>query len=219
MGGLMGDTIRLDDPLRFQRAAPPCAVVIFGANGDLTKRKLVPALYRLAYEGRLPEGFAVLGTSRTALSDDGFRAKMREAVEEFLENSPFDAGLWERFARGLFYEAGDVSDAGLYARMGSRLAEIEAARGTGGNALFYLSTQPSYYAVAAEMLAQGGLARDLRPGVWRRLVVEKPFGHDRASAAELNGRLRAAFPEREIYRIDHYLGKETVQNRCGTAGM
>src|SRR6266545_7522411 len=126
------------DPLRFERKVPECAIVIFGANGDLTRRKLMPALYRLAYDRRLSPGFSVIGISRTALSDEQFRGKMREAVEEFLENSPFDESLWNGFAQGLYYMAGDLNDAEIYRQLGARLAEIEKARRTGGNVLFYL---------------------------------------------------------------------------------
>ncbi|MBI5282477.1 MAG: glucose-6-phosphate dehydrogenase [Candidatus Solibacter usitatus] len=202
----------LDDRLRYERAAPPCAVVIFGANGDLTKRKLLPALYRLAYERRLPAGFAVVGVSRTEMSDEGFREKMREGVARFLEDSPFDAALWDDFARGLSYIGGDVGDAGLYERLRVKLAELEETRQTGGNALFYLSTQPSHYETAVRGLGEAGLQRAPRAGGWRRIIVEKPFGHDQESAARLNAGLQAAFAEESIYRIDHYLGKETVQN-------
>src|SRR3984893_11721284 len=113
------------DPLRFERRVPECTVVIFGANGDLTKRKLMPSLYRLMYERRLSPGFAVVGISRTAMSDDQFREKMREAVREFLEDSPFDEDVWAGFSQGLFYMAGDVNDPELYKRLAVRLAEIE----------------------------------------------------------------------------------------------
>src|SRR4051794_29292787 len=140
----------LQDPLRFNRKAPPCAVVIFGANGDLTKRKLLPALYRLAYEGRLAPGFAVVGLSRTAMSDDQFRDHMRESVEKFLEDSPFDEELWKSFAQGLFYMPGDVNDQNTFQRLAGCLAEVEKSRQTGGNVLYYLSTQPSQYAQIAE---------------------------------------------------------------------
>jgi glucose-6-phosphate 1-dehydrogenase len=197
------------DALRFERRVSSCALVIFGANGDLTRRKLVPALYRLAYERRLPAGFAVLGISRTPLTDEAFRARMRESVARFLEDTPFEEELWAGFSRGLFYVPGDVADSGLYPRLAQRLAEVEPERRTGGNVLFYLATQPSQYAPAAEGLGAAGLARG---DGWRRLVVEKPFGHDSASARELNARLQRVFAESDIYRIDHYLGKETVQN-------
>ena len=167
------------DPLRFERQAPECAIVIFGANGDLTRRKLMPALYRLAYDRRLSAGFAVIGISRTPLTDDQFRDKMLEAVKQFSEDTAFDADVWAAFARGLYYVAGDIGDAALYERLGQKLAEVEGERHTGGNALFYLSTQPSQYAQAALGLGAAGLGKG---SGWRRLVVEKPFGHDLASA-------------------------------------
>ena len=197
------------DPLRFERRVPECAIVIFGAHGDLTSRKLMPALYRLAYDRRLSAGFAVIGISRTAMSDDQFRAKMQESVNQFSEDTTFDADVWKAFAGGLFYVAGDIGDAALYKRIGEKLAEIETARHTGGNVLFYLSTQPSQYARAAQGLGAAGLGKG---NGWRRLIVEKPFGHDLASARELSDRLHEVFQESDVYRIDHYLGKETVQN-------
>jgi glucose-6-phosphate 1-dehydrogenase len=197
------------DPLRFERRVPECAIVIFGASGDLTKRKLVPALYRLAYDRRLSAGFAVVGISRTPLSDDQFRTKMCEAVKSFSEDTEFSPDVWRAFAEGLFYVAGDINSPDLYQRLGTRLAEIEKERQTGGNVLFYLSTQPSQYGQAANGLGAAGLGKG---NGWRRLVVEKPFGHDLASARELTAELQQVFPENEIYRIDHYLGKETVQN-------
>lgn len=202
----------LADPLRYDLPVDPAAVVIFGATGDLTRRKLMPALFRLDYERRLPAGFAVVGVSRTRMSDEAFRERMRTGVEEFLEQSPFDAGLWRDFERGLFYLSGDVNDADLYSRLKQKLEEVEQARQTAGNALFYLSTQPAHYAPAAAGLGAAGLARPPRPDGWRRLIVEKPFGHDGPSAAALNVELRGVFAEEDIYRIDHYLGKETVQN-------
>jgi glucose-6-phosphate 1-dehydrogenase len=202
----------LEDRLRFDLPVPPAAMVIFGANGDLTKRKLMPALYRLAYERRLPAGFAVIGISRTAMTDGQFRDKMRENVERFLENSPFDATLWDDFARGLFYVSGDLNDAAMYGTLRARLEETVRARQTAGNVLFYLSTQPSYYEPAAERLGASGLNRATRPGAWRRIIIEKPFGNDGASATQLNTNLQKVFAEESIYRIDHYLGKETVQN-------
>ena len=177
------------DPLRFDRRVPPCIIVIFGANGDLTKRKLLPALYRLAYERRIPPNFAVIGNSRTEMTDDDFRGKMRESVEQFLENSPFDEALWNDFARNLFYMAGDITKPEMFAELKKRLDEIDGSHQTEGNVLFYLSTQPSYYATLAENI-----------------------GHDLKTARELNDRIHSVFREDEVYRIDHYLGKETVQN-------
>lgn len=197
------------DPLRFERRVPPCVIVIFGANGDLAKRKLLPALYRLAYERRLPPAFAILGNSRTAMSDDQFRDKMRESVEKFLENSPFDKDLWQTFAKNIFYSAGDVNDPAMFSSLKKRIDEIDASLHAEGNALFYLSTQPSHYGPLVDGL---GSAKLQQGAGWRRLVVEKPFGHDLQTARALNDRIHAVFEEDEVYRIDHYLGKETVQN-------
>ena len=197
------------DPLRFERRVPECAAVIFGANGDLTRRKLMPALYRLAFDRRLSAGFAVVGISRTPLSDEQFREKMLEAVKEFSEDTRLDEDVWRAFAAGLYYVAGDIGDPGLYQRLAEKLAAIESTHHTGGNVLFYLSTQPSQYAPIAAGIGGAGLNRGKG---WRRLVVEKPFGHDLASARELSDRLHEVFQESSVYRIDHYLGKETVQN-------
>ena len=199
------------DTLRFERRIPPCSVLIFGANGDLTMRKLLPALFRLAYERKLPAGFSIVGNSRTALTHEQFRAKMRESVEKYIENSPFDAALWEDFERGIFYVPGDLGDPACYAALKQQLAEIERDRGTQGNVLFYLSTQPSFYASVVEQIGAAGLAHH-EGGGWRRVVIEKPFGRDLSSAQELNRRITAVLDEKNIYRIDHYLGKETVQN-------
>jgi len=197
------------DPLRFERRMPECTVVIFGANGDLTKRKLLPALYRLMYERRLAPGFAVIGVSRTPMSDEQFREKMHESVKKFLEDSPFDEDVWAGFSQGLFYVPGDVHDAGSFNRLAERLIEIEEARKTGGNVLFYLSTQPSQYAITAKGIGAAGMARG---NGWRRIIIEKPFGRDLDSARALSRDVHEVFPESELYRIDHYLGKETVQN-------
>jgi glucose-6-phosphate 1-dehydrogenase len=197
------------DPLRFERKMPECAVVIFGANGDLTKRKLLPALYRLAYERRLSPGFAVIGISRTAMSNEQFREKMRDSVKKYKENTEFDESVWNSFAESLFYMAGDVADVNCYTNLAKCLDEVGEQRKTGGNVLFYLSTQPSQYAETAAGLGNAGLAQGKG---WRRLVVEKPFGHDLASAKKLSNDLHEHFHEQDVYRIDHYLGKETVQN-------
>ncbi len=197
------------DPLRFERRVPECAMVIFGANGDLTKRKLMPALYRLAYDRRLSAGFAVIGISRSPMSDDQFREKMREAVKEFSEDTEVEDDLWKTFAAGLFYVAGDIDNPKVYTDVAAKLKEVEQQRHTGGNVLFYLSTQPSQYAPAALGIGAAGMGKG---NGWRRLIVEKPFGHDLASARELSDRLHQVFAESDVYRIDHYLGKETVQN-------
>ena len=195
--------------MRFERKLPECAVVIFGANGDLTKRKLMPALYRLAHERRLPPGIAIIGISRTQMSHDDFREKMRESVQEFIEDSDVDPAIWSAFAEGLFYMPGDVGDPKCYSDLAACIKDVEAQRHTSGNVLFYLSTQPSQYAPVACGLGRAGLAKGTG---WRRVVIEKPFGHDLASARKLSDDLHEYFAEHEVYRIDHYLGKETVQN-------
>jgi glucose-6-phosphate 1-dehydrogenase len=182
--------------------------VIFGANGDLTRRKLMPALYRLAYDRRLSAGFAVIGISRTPLSDDQFRDKMLEAVKQFSEDTVRCGRVGGVRARAVL-RGGGHRRRGPVPTARQKLAAVESERHTGGNALFYLSTQPSQYAQAALGLGAAGLGKG---GGWRRLVVEKPFGHDLASARELSGRLHEVFNESDVYRIDHYLGKETVQN-------
>jgi len=205
----MADANPFQDPLRFERRVPPCAIVIFGANGDLTKRKLLPALYRLAYERRIPQNFAMVGNSRTPMSDQDFRQKMKESVQKFIENSPFDESVWESFEQTLYYVSGDLKDAKCYQDIQKKLAEAEQQNQTGGNVLFYLSTQPSYYTIVIEQLGKQGMNRGQG---WRRIVIEKPFGHDLASAHKLNQQTHEVFPEEDVYRIDHYLGKETVQN-------
>lgn len=207
---LATDLNPFQDPLRFERRVAPAILVLFGANGDLTMRKLLPALYRLAYERRLPSNFAVIGNSRTAMSDEDFRQKMYESTKQFLEDSPFDEDLWKEFARGLFYVPGNLNDPALYQALAAKVQEVDTARATGDNLLFYLSTQPSFYIPVIEQLGASGLNKG-RHG-YRRIVIEKPFGSDLASALELNQFVRTVFPESDVYRIDHYLGKETVQN-------
>ncbi|MEP6962133.1 MAG: glucose-6-phosphate dehydrogenase, partial [Acidobacteriota bacterium] len=159
------------DPLRFERRVPECTIVIFGANGDLTKRKLLPALYRLAHDRRLPETFSIIGNSRTAMTDEAFRDHMCEAVKKFSEDTEFDQALWDRFSKNIFYIAGDMKDLGLYDSLAAKAAETKQK-----NLLFYLSTQPSYY----EMVVDGLGHAKLNQGAdgWRRIIVEKPFGHD-----------------------------------------
>lgn len=166
----------------------------------------MPALYRLAYERRLPSSFAIIGNSRTALSDDAYRRAMHDSVKQFLEDSPFDEDLWNSFAKNIGYVAGDLQDVEVYGRIGEKIREAGQS-----NVLFYLSTQPSYYAPVVELLGKSCLSRP-PAGAWRRVVIEKPFGHDLQSARALNEAIHKVFPEDEVYRIDHYLGKETVQN-------
>ena len=189
----------------------PFALIIFGASGDLARRKLMPALWNLYAARTLPEPFTILGVSRTEISDTEFRTRVREAVTEFSRTKPPSEQVWERFASSLFYLSGDPKDAELYPRLQSTLAELEARRGGGPpNRLFYCSTPPSVYGDIVQHLGSSGLAR--AEGGWTRVIIEKPFGRDYASARRLNELLAQSFSEDQVYRIDHYLGKETVQN-------
>ena len=196
--------------MRIERAAGPCSAVIFGATGDLTKRKLMPALFRLAQQRLIPAEFAVLGVGRQTMGDEDFRARMREALDEFGEEKPSDA-VWQSFANGLFYLQGDFKDAGLCKGLAETLTRVDRERNTQGNHLLYLATAPEFFGIIAKQLGDAGLAQYSGNG-WVRLIVEKPFGHDLETARALNAELAAIFHEDQIYRIDHYLGKETVQN-------
>jgi glucose-6-phosphate 1-dehydrogenase len=188
------------------RTPEPCAVVIFGASGDLTKRKLIPALYSLAYNGFLPAEFGVVGVARTPMTGEEFRARMREAVQEHGRDE-FREDVWERLAGGMSYLATEFTNEGGEAEVVARLTELDESRGTQGNRVYYLAIPPSAMEATVVQIGKGR-----SPTGWTRLIVEKPFGHDAPSARELNALLRRHFDEREIYRIDHYLGKETVQN-------
>ncbi len=189
----------------------PFSLVIFGASGDLTRRKLMPALWSL-YAGRtLPEPFTIVSTARTGMSDDEFRRRIRESIGEFARVQPPSEGVWERFAGALRYVQGDPADPALYGRLDQTLAAIEAQQGRASNRLYYCATPPSLYDDIITNLGAAGMA-GTREGGFTRIVVEKPFGHDYESARALDGLLAQAFREEQVYRIDHYLGKETVQN-------
>ncbi|MDQ3915995.1 MAG: glucose-6-phosphate dehydrogenase [Actinomycetota bacterium] len=191
-----------------RRTPDPCVVVIFGASGDLTSRKLLPALFNLRREGLAPEETVVLGTARTEYPDAEFAAQMRDAVKEHSRVAP-DAHSWGGFGDNLFYVPGDLSADETYRRLGERLAAIDGSHGTGGNRVWYLATAPRFFPAIADGIGKAGL---LDTAGWHRLVVEKPFGSDIASARELNGVVNRTFSEDQVFRIDHYLGKETVQN-------
>src|SRR5437868_801304 len=211
----MSSTNTNDNPLRqgirLEKTAEPCVVVIFGASGDLTKRKLVPALYRLVQQRLLPAEFAIVGVARSAMSDDDFRNKMKDAIATFSEAKSVDESVWQSFAQGIYYVAGDINDPKAYQQLKERLEQIDGERGTAGNRVFYLSTAPSLYSEAIEQLGAADLARP-KEGSWVRIIIEKPFGHDLQSARDLNKEVAKVFDEEQVYRIDHYLGKETVQN-------
>ena len=198
------------------RTADACAVVIFGASGDLTRRKLMPALYNLAWGRALPGGFAVVGVARRDKTDDSFRAEMGEAVKAFSRRKPIDEALWADFERGLSYVRGPANEAATYASLRAHLERIDGERGTRGNRLFYLAVPPSEFGPIVEGLRGAHLVappgQERAGGPWTRVVLEKPFGHDLASARVLNSLVASAFDESQAFRIDHYLGKETVQN-------
>jgi glucose-6-phosphate 1-dehydrogenase len=212
---MTADTIATANPLRaglrVPRTPEPCAVVVFGATGDLTARKLMPALYNLSRERLLPSGFSVVGFARRDWSDEQFRAAMKEAVAKY-SREPIQEDIWDSFAHELHYVRSNFDDIDGYRRLGERLDKQDAAHGASGNRLFYLATPPTAYAPIAQRIGEAGLVRGGREGGWARLVVEKPFGRDLQSARELDRHLGLVFRERQIYRIDHYLGKETVQN-------
>jgi glucose-6-phosphate 1-dehydrogenase len=190
--------------------ADPAVIVIFGASGDLTQRKLVPALHTLACEGMFPTETRILGVARSGYTDESFREQLHEGVQEYARLKPDHCRRWEEFAERHAYLQGEYDDAETYRRLKERLQAIDEEHGTGGNYLFYLATPPVVFADIVEELGRAGLNRG--EGGWRRVIVEKPFGHDLSSAQELNSRVHAVFDEAQVYRIDHYLGKETVQN-------
>jgi glucose-6-phosphate 1-dehydrogenase len=192
--------------------AEPCAVVLFGASGDLAKRKVIPAMFDLANHNSLGSRYVIVGFARTPMSDEDFRAAAGEAAKTMSEIGPVDPKKWEEFASCLHYSSGDYSDPKAYEQLIKRLTELEAEKKLGGNRLFYLSTPPEVYPHIVEQLGRAGLARPSSPNSWVRIIIEKPFGRDLATAKELNKTVLNVFEEKQVYRIDHYLGKDTVQN-------
>ncbi|MBV8129047.1 MAG: glucose-6-phosphate dehydrogenase, partial [Planctomycetaceae bacterium] len=181
--------------------------------GDLTSRKLVPALYYLYREGMLPEGFSVVGAARSTYSDDEFRSDLRGALKKYLKVPAEDEPFLDRFLEKVSYISGNFGERDSYQGLIQRLDSLDEQRGTQGNRLFYMSTPPSFFAPIVNSLRETGLANPKFPGKsWTRVVIEKPFGHDLESARELNRLVMSVFSEDQVYRIDHYLGKETVQN-------
>jgi glucose-6-phosphate 1-dehydrogenase len=194
--------------LRVRRRPDPCLLVIFGASGDLTTKKLMPALYSLAYRRLLPEGFGIVGAARSEESDDGFRERMKQAVCDHARD-PFDEQVWSELAAGMHYQMLDFADETAEDELQERLETLDRERGTHGNRVIYFAVPPAAIGTLVEMIAK---RRGPDHAGWLRLIVEKPFGHDLASARELNAEIQQRFSEREVFRIDHYLGKETVQN-------
>jgi glucose-6-phosphate 1-dehydrogenase len=203
-------TLTVEQPKTSGQKAGPCAIVIFGASGDLTKRKLIPALYNLSRHSLLSNEFAVVGFARRSGTTESFRAQMRADLARFCD-CEVDGGFWDWIENRLHYVSGDVADPKSVQRLEAQLAELERDHGTKGNALFYLATPPEQFGPIVRALDAAGLAKE-GASRWRRVIVEKPFGRDLASARALNEELRTVLSERQIYRIDHYLGKETVQN-------
>lgn len=194
-----------------RRMTEPCVVVFFGATGDLTSRKLLPALYNLLKEGALPPQFACVGFARRPKTDAQFRTEMREAVSTFSRTKPLDTSIWNHFEEHLYYHQAEFHDDEGYYALKARLQEFDHRLGTKGNRIFYLATPPSYFPLICEKLKKQGLIYpDAQP--WSRVVIEKPFGHDFLSAEKLQTELLECMQESQIYRIDHWLGKETVQN-------
>jgi len=195
---------------RVGKAGNPCVMVIFGAAGDLTARKLIPSLYNLLNAGLLPKEFAVIGVARTPMSDEDFRKSVGEALKQFA-TTEVDAQLWQGLQDRCYYMSGDFSDPVLFPKLKAMIEKVDHDHSTHQNYFYYLATAPSFFGPIVESLASNGLMEQ-SDGHWRRVIIEKPFGHDLESAKALNQQLRKVAEESQIYRIDHYLGKETVQN-------
>src|SRR5712691_6244192 len=195
-----------------QRPAPPCVIVIFGASGDLTHRKLIPALFDLFQAGLLSKQFAVLGFSRSKLTNEDFRRTAREGLESYAPGAAISDETWQQFSACLHYTPGQFDDPASYQVLRERLEKIDAAHGTSGNRIFYLATPPELFQGITAQLGDAHLNRRRDENCFVRMVIEKPFGVDLATAQELNKSVQSVFQEHQVYRIDHYLGKETVQN-------
>ncbi|MDP9034055.1 MAG: glucose-6-phosphate dehydrogenase [Myxococcota bacterium] len=198
--------------LEVDRAPPPCVFVVFGASGDLTRRKLLPALYNLALSRLLPAGMSIVGFALTESTDDEFRRAMHEALGEFSRRKPIDETVWQDFASRLHYVRGKFEDPASFALLRNKLEELDRTNGTLGNRVYYLAVPPSTFRQVIDGLADAGLVSPASDGKYSRIIIEKPFGRDLASAEALNTDLHRVFDEKQIFRIDHYLGKETVQN-------
>ncbi len=204
-----------DNPFRAgletDRIPAPCVFVIFGASGDLTRRKLIPALYNLAVSRLLPPGMSIVGFALTEIGEDAFRKNMRDGVAEFSRRKPIDEAVWADFASRLHYVSGKFEEPASFARLRDKLDELDRTNGTRGNRIYYLAIPPSAFRSVNENLAAAGMVSE-EGGKYARIIIEKPFGRDLASAEALNADLHRLVSEQQIFRIDHYLGKETVQN-------
>src|SRR6266404_6977577 len=200
-------TIDREQAAHLGNAAGPCAMVLFGASGDLTKRKLIPALFNLVKASLLPKNFAILGIAFDQLGEDQFRSQ----VTSFLPPEDRGSEAWDWFQQRLYYQYGDFGDPATFASLSTRLKQIDQQHNTEANYLFYLAVAPRFFASITQQLGASGLSNQ-ENGHWRRVIIEKPFGHDYESAHALNREIKAVLSENQVYRIDHYLGKETVQN-------
>ena len=198
--------------LRLERMPDPSAFVLFGATGDLAHRKVVPALFQLWRTNLLPHEFSLVAVGRRAYSDETFRGQLRASLDQFSRVLPIEASVWEAFAGRIAYHRGDFGDPLLYESLAARLDALDEEHGTQGNRLYYLATQPSAFAEIIAGLGRAGLDHEQHGAGWRRIVIEKPFGRDLTSAIRLNREVGKVFRESQVYRIDHYLGKETVRN-------
>ncbi|MBI4642133.1 MAG: glucose-6-phosphate dehydrogenase [Candidatus Tectomicrobia bacterium] len=204
-----------------ERPGDPCVLVIFGAAGDLTKRKLIPSLYNLAHDNLLPKDFALVGFARNQMSHEEFRSAMHSAIHQFATEKTVDPAVWENLEKRLYYISSSFQDPEGYTQLAEILAQCDREWNTSGNYLYYLATPPSFFAEIVQQLGTANLAREFTElggmgtgagGGWRRIIIEKPFGRDLETARVLNRSILKVVDESQVYRIDHYLGKETVQN-------
>ena len=202
--------LRIANDQRLNRIAGPSGLIIFGVTGDLSRKKLMPAVYDLANRGLLPPGFALVGFARREWADQDFEQVVYEAVKQNAR-TPFHEEVWQQLAQGIRFVPGEFDDDAAFERLAATIRELDEVRGTGGNHAFYLSIPPKAFPLVTEQLKKSGLAEQ-KDGQWRRVVIEKPFGSDLETARELNGVVESVFPADSVFRIDHYLGKETVQN-------
>jgi len=210
LAGEANNPLRDPRDRRLPRVAGPCGLVLFGVTGDLSRKKLMPAIYDLANRGLLPPGFALVGFARRDWADEDFAQVVHDAVKQYAR-TPFREEVWDQLADGFRFVPGEFNDDEAFDTLARTIQDLDRVRGTGGNHAFYLSIPPRFFPIVIEQLKRSGLSAT-DGNAWRRVVVEKPFGHDLQSARELNNMLSEVFPPESVFRIDHYLGKETVQN-------
>jgi glucose-6-phosphate 1-dehydrogenase len=206
------DTNPLRQGLRLERVPDPCAFVLFGATGDLAHRKVMPAIYQLWRTNLLPAEFSLVAVARRPYSDDAFRDEIHDSLAKYSRVQPIDEESWAKLAKRITYQQLDFADDAGFDKLGQKLDELDASCGTAGNRLFYLAVQPSQVTEIVRQMGRVGLDKEVRGAGWRRLIVEKPFGRDLESARTLNHEVHKVYRESQVYRIDHYLGKETVRN-------